>query len=241
MKSLVVAAALAVLAGCATPSGPQREVLGSLEVDGSNAFVNGSRAYNGASVRDGDVVTTGAATGVRVRLRDGGFVQLDENTDPVFRLFREGGCLLVKIATGQAFVDARRICIEDPNLVAVLNSKVNWRFDAARSVVTVLEGSASVERPAPVGLGQYDQYLVRERTPEGPPRRLTREEAEATARWTERFFRAAPPSLPRRPPAQVPRSQPPAQTPTPPPARPPTPPPSPPQRQPSGVLRFTPG
>lgn len=210
MKSGLIVAALAVLAGCATPGRPQREVLGSLEVDGIYAFINGTRAYHGARVYDGDVVTTGSATSVRVRFRDGGFVQLDENTDPEFRLFREGGCILVKIATGQAFVDAKRICIEDPNLVAVLNSKVNWRIREARSVVTVIEGSVSVERPVRVTLGQYDQYLVRQQTPEGPPRRLTREEAEATARWTERFFRAPPPALlPREPLFRFPPRQPP--------------------------------
>lgn len=207
MKRWLITAALAALAGCATPSGPQRELLGSLEVDGSNAFINGSPAHSGASVRDGDVVTTGGATRVRVRFRDGrGFVYLDQNTDPVFRLIREGSCILVKIATGQAFVDAKRVCIEDPNLVVVLNSKVNWRIEAERSVVTVIEGSVSVERPVPLALKQHDQYRVRRQKPEGPPRRLTREEAEATTRWTERFSPAAPqpdrldrPDRPERP------------------------------------------
>jgi hypothetical protein len=202
MKRRLVAAALATLAGCATPSGPQREILGSLEVDGGNAFINGSRAYPGASVRDGDVVTTGSATSVRVRFRDDGFVQLDENTDPLFRLFREGGCILVKIATGQAFVDARRICIEDPNLVVVLNSKVNWRIEGAQSVVTVIEGSVSVERPVRIALKQYDQYLARPQKSEGPPRRLTREQAEATTLWTKRFSPAS-----RRPPGEVGRDR----------------------------------
>ena len=220
MRRWLIAAALAALAGCATPSGPQRDILGSLEVDGGDALINGSRAYHGARVYDGDVVTTGSATSVRVRFRDGGFVQLDENTDPVFRLFREGGCILVKIATGQAFVDAKRICIEDPNLVVVLNSKVNWRVDGPRSAVTVIEGSVSVQRPVSIALEQHDQYLVREQKPEGPPRRLTREEAEATARWTERFFRASAPSLfPRRPPGQVQPRQPPSPPPSPPPRR----------------------
>ena len=128
---------------------------------------------------------------MKILLHDGNYVQLDQNTDPEFRIFREGGCILVKILTGQMFVDARRVCISDANIEVALNSRVNLRVAGPQSTLTVIEGSVTMSRPARQRLDALHQYIVIS----GAPARTIRfspAEAEATVAWTARYFRQPP-------------------------------------------------
>jgi hypothetical protein len=59
-------------------------------------------------------------------------------------------------------VDAKRVCITDPNIEVVLNSRVTLRVSGRQSVLTVLQGSAEVTRPTRATLDQYYQYAVDE-------------------------------------------------------------------------------
>lgn len=198
---LAAAAVALLLAGCAsssydsrTPARPARsepplaKPLARLEVDGLNVRHNGSEARDGATVRDGDIITTGPGSSARIVFVSGGYVQLDENTDPVFRILGELGCIVVEIATGQAFVDARRVCISDSNVGGLLNSRANWSTNGVTTVLTVLEGSFDVQRPTRTRLGELHQYTVT-RGDLVRSQRLSPDQAAATAAWTTRYFR----------------------------------------------------
>ena len=160
--------AVLILNGCGLPpkdegrrpAQPQR-VVGTLYVDGSNAFLNKKHVSNGTPVYDGDTVETGLGTSVKLVLIDGGYIQLDEKTDPRFTLFKEGSCLLVKIAVGQAFIDAKHVCIDDPDLRFTVNSRVNWLHTAGGQVhLTNLEGSVDVTKPVHLTLAPGEQATV---------------------------------------------------------------------------------
>jgi len=187
-----------LLAGCASTGGETRESparasperIGRLEVDGPNVRHNRAPGRDGAGVYDGDIITTGPQSSAKIVLVSGGFVQLDENTDPVFRIVRELGCILIEIADGQAFVAAKRVCISDPNITGNLNSRINWKTDGVTSVLTVLEGTFDVERPTRTRLGDGHQYTVARREVVRTVR-LAPAQASATADWTGRYFRPA--------------------------------------------------
>jgi hypothetical protein len=186
-----------LLGGCAsTADEPERtarespERVGRLDVDGPNVRHNRAPGRDGAVVYDGDIITTGPQSSARIVLVTGGFVQLDENTDPVFRIVRELGCILVEIATGQAFVAAKRVCISDPNITGNLNSRINWKTDGVTSVLTVLKGTFDVERPTRTRLGDGHQYTVTRREVVRTVR-LSPAQASATADWTGQYFRPA--------------------------------------------------
>jgi hypothetical protein len=197
---------MCIVAGCAqparAPSPPPWEQLppvrddtiGRLQVDGSNAFINGMRAANGAYVRAGDSVSTGAKTSARVILNPpGGIVQLDENTDPEFTLIKQGACLLIKFAKGQGLLK-NVTCVEVAagGIEIVLKSLVNLKTTERETQVTVLEGHVDVTSPASAAVEQLQQYSF---TPAGETRlmQLTAEQANATAAWAQRYFR--PPSV----------------------------------------------
>src|SRR5262245_37523351 len=191
MKRIAVVAATlvgAALVGCAAGPSGGSELIGTLEVDGPNAFRNGRPTDDGARVFHGDTISTGARTSMRLRFVGGGVLQLDENTDP--QLLREGACILVRILTGQAFVDAKRVCIADSNLEVTLNSRANLKIVGQRSTLTLIEGSAEMGRPERRAVGQYAQYIVIGGVVDSV-QRLRREDAEATANWTRRYFKAA--------------------------------------------------
>lgn len=200
---MVLACALAVN-GCATsyPAADQRfslpppraDTIGRLAVDGPNAYINGARAPHGSYVREGDTVSTGAATSANLVLNVGGAIQLAENTDPEFRLFRQGACVLMSIFRGQAAVATSGTCIEFRNerlnTAGVAHSLVNIDVIGAEARVTVIEGQVDMVRPGATRLGRYDQYIA---AADGTwsVRPLTAADAAATAAWTRRYFGAA--------------------------------------------------
>lgn len=182
---IVIIAATLVMGGCAADQPGRPELIGIVDVDGTNAFLNGLRIRSGEVVRDGDTISTGAGTSMRLRLRQGGYIQLEENTDP--RILQEGICILVQIFAGEMFVDAKRLCVESPDIRGTLLSRVNVKVGRGRSELTVIEGSVEMTRPTRRSLREYEQYIaVSGRAAD--VRRLTREQAEATSQWTKRYF-----------------------------------------------------
>lgn len=177
MKYLLVVF-FALLGACAAQ--PGREFVGRLDVDGPNAFLNGRRTGDGARVFLGDRVSTGFATSVKVFLQGGGYVQLDQNTDPDF--LREGGCLIIQILTGRVFIDGTGVCIETPSISARQASQIHYAVSSATTETVVLAGSVVMRRPAQVTLGQYDYYVVSGNQAQAP-RRLTPQAANALAAW----------------------------------------------------------
>jgi len=188
LPAILIAALVGALTGCVTTGGDQG-LIGTLEVYGANGYLNGRPAASGARVRDGDTISTGEDTSMRLRLVDGGVLQLDENTDP--QLLREAACIVVRILKGQTFVEAKRICISDPNLEVVLNSRANLRSEGRRSVFTLLDGRAEMRRPERRALAPMTQLTVRDGVVESV-RRLSPGEAEKISGWTTRYASRGP-------------------------------------------------
>jgi hypothetical protein len=203
----IVAGMLIALAGC-TPA-PTRKAqpsyLGTLVVSGGNyALVNRRPAYTGTYIRDYDIVSTGPGTSARIYLQWGGFLQLDENTDPLLQLLREGGCLLFEVARGQAYVDAEDICLDDNrDLQSKTKSQVNLWTDGVESRLTVAGGHVQVTSPDYAALQANDQYTVGPNG-RGYQTRLTPEQTAAVIAWTTRYAFPPPPALPPPPPPPPP-------------------------------------
>jgi hypothetical protein len=198
-RLLALSLLLLAPAGCVPPdAGPARvfpdaadtQRIGTLRTDGAAVFRNARQASDGEAVYSGDRVSTGAASAARIDFVRGGFAELDEQTDPDFRLLREGVCLLIRILTGRMFVDSENACveIEDPNLRVVLNSRVHWQAGRQRSTVTVLEGRIDVIWPArevvPAG-----QQVVGLRTQIARPTPVSRVDLERVVAWRQGYFR----------------------------------------------------
>ena len=204
-----LAACALLFGGCATsaPVATKRfdlpplraGTLARLAVDGPNAFINGKRARHGSYVYDGDTVSTGRRTSANLILNDGGYVQLDEDTDPEFRLLRQGACVLMAIIRGQAAVFTNGQCVEFKNerlnTAGVAHSLVNIKVLEQEARITVIEGDVDMRRPREVALDRYSQYTA---TSEGASevRQLSAADAAATAAWTQSYFRPAPAQRP---------------------------------------------
>ena len=187
MRSLPLVVAMAVAAAACGPlptKGPS-ELVGTLDVDGANAYLNGTPTKAGASVYLGDRVSTGLRTSVRVQLQIGGYVQLDEQTDPDF--FREARCLLVHLLTGRIFVDGSGICVRVHDVAALQNSRVHYEHSDTRTQIVVLEGRITTLQPTPVTLTQYEKYSITGGRVDGP-RQLTRQQAERLAAWRNNYL-----------------------------------------------------
>ena len=182
--AIVIATLGGALAGCVTAVRDQ-SLIGTLEVYGANAYLRGLPVSSGARVYDGDTISTGEDTSMRLRLVDGGFIQLDENTDP--QLLREAACIVIRILKGQTFVDAKRICISDPNLEVVLNSRANLETAGRRSTFTLLDGRAELRRPVRRALAPRTQLTVRDGVAERA-RPLSAGETEKVPGWMTRYI-----------------------------------------------------
>jgi hypothetical protein len=191
-----------VLGGCAStgpvPTEPalpplRAGTIARLIVDGPNAYINRQPVQGGNYVIDGDTVSTGPGTSAKLILNEGGEIQLDENTDP---LFKQGACLLLKIVRGRvAFRNMKCQEFEDGlKMAGVARSYVHiLSLENELSRVTVLEGAVDMRSPSPATLGRNDEYVA---TAAGAVQvlQLTPEEANSRVGWTRNYFRprAAP-------------------------------------------------
>jgi hypothetical protein len=190
-----------VLGGCASPGAaptapalpPIRAgTIARLMVDGPNAFINGRPVQGGSYVLDGDTVSTGSRTSAILVLNQGGQIQLDENTDP---LFKQGACLLMKIFRGRVvFHNINCQEFEDGlKMAGVAHSYVHIMSSENESRVTVIAGEVAMRSPSQATLGRNAEYAA---TREGAVQvlQLTPEEANARTAWTRNYFQpgAAP-------------------------------------------------
>jgi len=104
---LVLMLVVSLLEGCASLAYlPGQQTIGRLRIIGPNVRVNDASAIDGQTITSGDHVTTGAASSAYINFLSGGFIQLDENTDPGFNLvWEKTQCifLILNHRKGQAF------------------------------------------------------------------------------------------------------------------------------------------
>lgn len=202
VRMLIIACVL-TCSGCAangTPGSsadklpPMREdTIARLAVDGQNAYINGVRAPHGSYVRDGEVVTTGPATSANLIFNSGASIQLDQNTDPLFKLIRQGACVLMEIIRGQAAVATNNACVEFSNerldTAGVAHSVINIRAAEREVRVTVIEGQVQMLRPGTAMIGASQEYIS---TAGGrwQVRNITPGELARSGVWTRDYFRA---------------------------------------------------
>jgi hypothetical protein len=208
--------------GQGVPSNPPSRV-GILEVSGPQVFVNGTSAQSGEAIYNENRVTTGAGSSGLIDLDTGGSLQLDENTDPLFRfqLLKEGWCLVVNIASGQIFDDTHSggcVEINTPDGSGVVASSVNVHVGNSGSTWTVLDGAVRLTRPAGTVVQPLESVMVSKGRMVST-RRLSSDEAARMTEWRfkYRFGRGRVPYPPRRsvPPFKTVPIPPPSYTPPP--------------------------
>ena len=137
---------------------PDYPVIGNLHADGPHVYYNHRPTSGGQPIRSGDNVSTGENSRATVRLINGGVVTIDQNTDPDF--FKDAWCILVTIFKGQVATDGSGICIETPHVYGLANSKVNIVVTDHETIITVLSGTVTMERPVNRILQRHQQARV---------------------------------------------------------------------------------
>jgi hypothetical protein len=175
---------------------PGQQTVGRLRTIGPNVSVDGEPARDGQMITVGDRLQTGADSSAYVFFLSGGFVQLDENTDPFFRIVWDGtecGILILGIRVGQAYHEAGHQCrtvartthgewTQPPRQVNLFNLKVNDQ----ESVFTLLDGKMSLSKPTDVPLKPGQQIRVSAAGVEDI-KSLSDLAQEEVTRWRKRF------------------------------------------------------
>lgn len=155
---------MALLAACAPlppapvygPGPPPLRWLGRItSIEGPNAFVDpanrgaGQPARVGQTLLAGDRFFTGPATRMKIDFWNGGYMELDENTDP--GLFQDLSCLVVSLfRSGRIFVEKSDACVESLGTRSQQFSKVVYSVMPAGPYlqITVVDGQARTLQPA---------------------------------------------------------------------------------------------
>jgi hypothetical protein len=188
-----------------TPPTPSARLIGNLEgITGPNAYyVRGSagpttRAANGLAVYEGDHIFTGPGTRMTLRFRQGGYAELDENTDPVPRFLSDLGCLIVDLLrSGRMFVDGSAVCVGALGTIARQDSQVVYDVRGGHVQITVAGGRAELRRPQVVSIpaGWRADANSRVVMQGGRAYPLTRAQVEQAVAWT-RWYQRTRPALP---------------------------------------------
>lgn len=197
VRIALAVAGLAAMTACAarapqlspTRQRDRAELVGTLRVAGNAAFLNNSAAATGMPLYAGDHLATGPASSIIVDFVGGGWMQLDENTDPLFsfKWIKQTSCIVARLFYGQVFVSRSGVCIEGPIIVADVQSEVNIRASRERSVVTVLEGHVSVTEPKKLALGAREQVSATAAGGLQRRRNLSLKALAAIVAWRDRY------------------------------------------------------
>jgi len=176
------------LAGCVPLPTQRGDAIGTLRVSGPNVWLNNKAGKDGDTVRIGSSLATGPGSSALLEFRDGGYLQLDEKTDPIFDWLAQSKCILIRIFTGQAYLKRERACVEGPNISLVLNSEANIRIKAGTRLaeVTLLKGNADITVPAQSHLLPGQQLTVTGKQITSL-RTLSPVEIKAVVAWREKY------------------------------------------------------
>lgn len=200
--SLVTLLSLSLLlSGCVTPGAGGyggRPLIGELQVIGPAVRLNG-RSTGDVRVYDGDRVSTGPDSSAYLYFQRGGFLQLDENTDPIFRIILDRIYQITGFGQGQVFAatsPGTQHRIETPDgPVETAGTQYNLQVVPGHSVLTVYQGQVRWLGAVPRTV-QPGEQMVYSRGRIVSVRRLTPAELRDTVRWRERFPPPRRPSLP---------------------------------------------
>ncbi|MEO6320782.1 MAG: hypothetical protein ABIR56_08855 [Polaromonas sp.] len=195
-------------------------------IEGRNAFVDpgnsgaGRPAQLGQTLLAGDRFYTGPGTRMKIDFWNGGYVELDENTDP--SLFQDLNCLVVSLfRRGRIFVDKADACVESLGTRSQQFSKVVYSVMPAGPYlqITVVDGEARTLRPVVMAAPKGWRIDVNNRVILGDGRayRVSDEAIRQSIAWTQ-YYRNRSAPVPEFPPFRFPRPPvvtPPPQYPTP--------------------------
>jgi len=165
-------------------------------VEGRNATFNGQPAVVGTYIRSGDHVATGPASTLVVHFRQGGFLQLDENTDPTIEEQLDkaaaGVCTIVRVVFGRVFISGTNICLHDSNFSGLMGSQIALATRQGESYLVVIAGHLMVRTPVAVTL-QRHQGLTVSQGGFAQVRDLSQAEVDESVRWRSKFNTYSPP------------------------------------------------
>lgn len=169
----VFSCALSALAACSGlhPGYPGGDLVGHVGISGAevrrqsaSAGAAAEATANGAAVREGDRVATGAASSAILEYYNGGGkLQLDADSAARFRKERAapGVCSLVDLLRGQAWIRADEGCgveLRALENVVRINGRANVVLSEERFEVTVVSGRAVLLQPRSVELRAGQTY-----------------------------------------------------------------------------------
>jgi FecR protein len=192
---IVLLLAIALLEGCASLAYlPGQQTVGKLRIIGDNVQVNQKKAIDGQTITSGDHVTTGADSSAYIYYLSGGFVQLDENTDPGWDLvFHFTDCVIrvYDFKHGQLFQktspkDCPSFIKTDHAELKRDHTELNVLATPQQTVITVLEGTTELVSPKQMNQLQGQQMVVTEAGIQSV-RQLSEQELRVVTRWRDRF------------------------------------------------------
>ncbi|NDP65040.1 hypothetical protein [Polaromonas sp.] len=165
-------------------------------IEGPNAFVDrgnhgaGQPAQLGQALLAGDRFYTGPGTRMKIDFWNGGYLEIDENTDP--SLFQDLNCLVVSLfRSGRIFVDKSNACVESLGTKSQQFSKVAYSVMPAGAYlqITVVEGEARTLQPAPatVPAGWRIDLTSRGLLGDGRAYRVPEEAIRQSIGWTQYY------------------------------------------------------
>lgn len=165
---------------------------------GANVSLNkGTSVPNGATARvyHGDEVVTGPASSALVTFDAGGFIQLDEETDPLFEYLQGQAMLLIRIFYGIAHLDSQNntnIQVKCDEANAFLKSVINIRaVKGGQTTFTVVSGSLRVvplnTQLQPALLKASGQQVTVSKVRIEPIKVLPTQELQAVTKWRDKF------------------------------------------------------
>lgn len=196
MGFIVLLLVVFLLEGCASLAYlPGQKTIGTLRIIGPNVRVNEAPAIDGQTITSGDRLTTGAASSAYLYFLSGGFIQLDENTDPGFKLvWEKTQCifLILNHRTGQAY---QQTTSDDcPSLYETPfgkwfrnHTQFNVLVNQQQTVMTVLEGKMELVSPQQMNL-ELGQQMIVTKSGVQSVRKLSEQELRDMTRWRDRFF-----------------------------------------------------
>lgn len=182
--------------GCVPPPYKEgRPYIGMLQTIGREVQLAGKQVKKDRyPVYSGDKIETGANSSAYLYFKNGGFVQLDENTDPEFKEVWEGTkCFIVMIGQliGVSYYESEdgECALRFRNRTADAvrqGTKVNFKVTREHTIITVLEGSMLLTYPRNLSIQAGRQTGISQKGVEWT-RQLSDSELEETVKWRGKY------------------------------------------------------